>query len=179
MKERLKRDEAWIRARLPAELAGEDIFFFQGRASGRTDGPAGRRARGPATAVFRAESEEGLRWWELEIVCRFIRKRHPPARKVWRWYRNHAEQGHWRCVEHRRCDDNAIDDARLYGFESALSVMKHAFPPERFEAQVQKRVGLMNRWFRTSAHGRWRGRSSRLGGLRPRRNGIWQRGWCL
>jgi hypothetical protein len=26
MKERLKKDEAWIRARLPAELVGEDIF---------------------------------------------------------------------------------------------------------------------------------------------------------
>ena len=75
--------------------------------------------------------------------------KHPPARKVWRWYRDHAEQGRWRYVEHRRYDYNAIDDARLYGFESALSVMKHAFPPERFEAQVHKRVGLMNRWFRT------------------------------
>ena len=149
MKERLKKDEAWIRARLPAELAGEDIFFFQGE---RLDGLAvlreGERG-GPETVVFRAESEEELRWWELEIVCRFIKRKHLPARKVWRWYRDHAEQGHWRYVEHRRYDYNAIDDARLYGFECTLSVMKHAFPPERFEAQVHKRVGLMNRWFRT------------------------------
>ena len=85
MKERLKKDEAWIRARLPAELAGEDIFFFQGeRLDGLTVLREGERG-GPETVVFRAESEEELRWWELEIVCRFIKRKHLPARKVWRW----------------------------------------------------------------------------------------------
>ena len=143
----MKLDEKWIRAHLPADCANEPIDVFGGcYLDGLTVMAEGERG-GADTVVYRAESEEDLRFWQLENICRFVGKAENV--KTWRYYRTYAENGQWFYIEHRRYDYNAIDDARLYGFESALSVMKHAFPPERFEAQVQKRVGLMNRWFRT------------------------------
>ncbi len=143
----MKIYEDWIRARLPEELADQPIDCFSGEyLDGLTVMQEGERG-GPDVVVFEAENEEELRYWQLEHVCRYIREKDPPPRKTWRWYRHHAENGRWLYVEHRHYDYNAIDDPRLYGFESFLRVLHHAFPPDRWEEQVQTHVGLMNYWY--------------------------------
>lgn len=69
---------------------------------------------GDDVVVYRAKNEENLRWWQLEHVCRYLHEPNPPARKSWRYYSHHAEDGKWLYTEHRNYDYNAIEDPRLY-----------------------------------------------------------------
>ncbi len=139
--------EDWIRARLPKELADRPIDCFSGEyLDGLTVMSEGERG-GEDTVVYRAESEEELRYWQLEQVCRFLGEKQPPARKTWRYYRHHAENGQWFYTERRRYDYNAIEDPRLYGFERFLRNLKAGFPPERWEEKVREHVRLMNFWY--------------------------------
>ncbi len=140
--------EDWIRSRLPPELADEPIDLFRGDyLDGLTVMQEGERG-GPDVVVYRAESEEDLRYWQLEMVCRFIHEKDPPPKKTWRWYRHHAEDGRWLYTEHLNYDYNAIDDPRLYGFECFLRVLRHAFPDDRWEKAVREHVDLMNYWYK-------------------------------
>ena len=143
----MKPDEQWIRAHLPKELADEPIDFFGAEyLDGLTVMQEGERG-GPDVVVFRAENEEELRYWQLKHVCRFIREKDPPPPKVWRYYRRFARDGRWFYTEHRHYDYNAIEDPRLRGFEHYLRILKYGFPPDRWEAEVQGYVRLMNYWF--------------------------------
>ena len=145
----MKICEEWIRARLPAELAGQPIDFFSGYyLDGLTVMSEGERGA-PDTVEFRARSEEELRYWQLEVVCQLIREVRPRKEKRWRYTRLDAPDGHWRYVEHRHYDYNAIEDARLYGFECYLRNLKCGFPPDRWEEKVRERVKLMNVWYVT------------------------------
>ena len=96
----------------------------------------------PDKIRYEAKDEEDLKWWQLDIICGFVGK--TPKSKIWRWYRNHAEHGY---IEHRHYDYDAIEDARLPGFERYLRNLKHAFPEEYFRKKVEEYTGLMNRWF--------------------------------
>ena len=146
---RMKIYEDWIRSRLPKEVADQPIDFFSGYyLDGLTVMVEGERGA-PDTAVFRAESEEELRWWQLESVCELIREKRPREKKTWRYTRADVKDGHWRYIEHRHYDYNAIEDARLYGFECFLRNLKTGFPPDRWEEKVRERVRLMNFWYAT------------------------------
>lgn len=143
----MKIFESWIRARLPEELSDQPIDFFSGQyLNGLTVMSEGERGE-PDIVVFAAHSEEELKYWQLEQVCRFIKEKNPPERKTWRYVRDHAESNRWYYIEHRHYDYNAIEDPRLYGFERFLRSLKTGFPPVRWEAEVQKHVRLMNFWF--------------------------------
>lgn len=143
-----KKYEEWIKAHLPEEYANDPVRDFNGHyLDGLTVMQEGERG-GPDVEVFRAENEEDLRWWLLMEVCKFLDEKTPRKEKVWRYYRDHAEDGGWFYVEHRHYDYNAIDDPRLYGFECYLRALKYGFPPGRWEKEVQRHVWLMNRWFR-------------------------------
>ena len=143
----MKIYENWIRAHLPAELADQPIDLFHGEyLDGLTVMMEGERG-GDDVVVFRAENEEELKYWQLEQVCRFIHEKNTPKRKIWRYYRDHAENGQWFYEEHRHYDYNAIEDPRLFGFESFLRVLKTGFPPDRWEDKVQEYIILMNYWY--------------------------------
>ena len=147
MRKPMKIYENWIRQRLPKELAHQPINCFQGEyLDGLTVMQEGERG-GDDIVVFEAETEEELRYWQLETVCRFIKEIQPRPKKVWRYYRDHAESGQWFYIEHRHYDYNAIEDSRLYGFECFLRNLKAGFPPERWEKKVHEYVDLMNRWY--------------------------------
>ena len=116
----MRLDEKWIRNHLPRELAKQPIDCFSGEyLDGLTVMQEGERG-GDDVVVYRAKDEEDLRWWQLEQICRFIKETDPPARKSWRYYRDHAEDGKWLYIEHRNYDYDAIEDPRLYGFECFL-----------------------------------------------------------
>ena len=145
----MKIYEDWIRSRLPKEVADQPIDFFSGYyLDGLTVMSEGERGA-PDTVVFRAESDEELRWWQLESVCELIREKRPKEEKRWRYTRADVKDGHWRYIEHRHYDYNAIEDARLYGFECFLRNLKAGFPPDRWEEKVRERVRLMNFWYTT------------------------------
>jgi hypothetical protein len=145
----MELDEKWMRAHLPKDLADAPIDCFHGAyLDGLTVMQEGEGG-GPDVVVFRAESEEDLKYWQLETICRFLHEKDPPARKLWRYSRHHAENGRWYYVERRHYDYNAIEDARLYGFESFLRIVKYGLPPERWEQRVRERVRLMNCWYTT------------------------------
>ena len=144
----MRLDEKWIRAHLPENVADQPIDCFAGAyLDGLTVMHEGERG-GDDVAVYRAKDEEDLRWWQLEHVCRYIHEPDPPARKIWRFYRDHAEDGKWLYIERKHYDYNAIEDPRLYGFESFLRVLHSAFPPERWERKVREHVSLMNYWYK-------------------------------
>ncbi len=144
----MRPDEKWIRAHLPKELADRPIDCFSAEyLDGLTVMREGERG-GDDVVVYRAENEEDLRRWQLEHVCRFIREPDPLARKVWRYYRHHAEDGRWFYIEHRNYDYNAIEDPRLYGFERFLRALRYGFPPDRRERKVSEHVHLMNYWYK-------------------------------
>ena len=144
----MELDEKWIRAHLPKGLEGEPSDCFSGEyLDGLTVMAEGERG-GPDAVVYRAKDEEDLRWWQLEQICRFIREKDPPARKTWRYSRDHAENGRWYYVERRQYDYNAIEDDRLYGFECFLRNLKACFPPDRWEKKVREHVRLMNFWYK-------------------------------
>ncbi len=143
----MKLDEAWIRAHLPKAQADARLDFFSGEyLDGLTVMAEGERG-GPDTVVYRAESEEDLRFWQLEQICRFLPEKDPPAPKIWRYSRDHAENGRWFYIERRRYDYDAIEDDRLCGFERFLRNLKYGFPPERWEQKVREHVRLMNHWY--------------------------------
>ena len=145
----MKLNEKWLRAHLPPECREEPIDVFACEyLDGLTVMQEGERG-GPDAVVYEAKDEEDLRWWQLEQVCRFAGK--ADHSKVWRWVRDHAENGQWRYIEHRHYDYNAIEDPRLSGFESFLRNLHYGFPPERWEEKVREYVGLMNYWY-TAPH---------------------------
>ena len=144
----MKLDEKWIRERLPEEYADEPIDVFQEEyLDGLTVMQVGERG-GPDVVVFSAKSELELKYWQLESICRFIKDKNPPAPKIWRYYRHHAEDGKWFYVERRYYDYNAIEDSRLYGFECFLKRLNYGFPPDMWEKKVQEYVCLMNYWYK-------------------------------
>ena len=141
----MELDEKWIRAHLPEEFRNEPLdYFAEEYLDGLTVMGQGERG-GPDYVVYKAKDEEDLRWWQLDVICSFIGS--PDHSKVWRWYRNHVEDGHWTYVERRHYDYNAIEDSRLPGFECHLRNMKFGFPPDRWEEKVQHYVSLMNFWY--------------------------------
>ena len=143
----MKIYEDWILAHLPEDLPDQNIDFFDGYYLDGLNVMAEGERGGPDTLVYAAKDEEDLRYWQLAVVCKYVKDGRPREEKVWRYYRDHAENGHWLYVEHRRYDYNAIDDARLYGFECFLRNLKAGFPPDRWERKVEKYVGLMNYWY--------------------------------
>ena len=143
----MRLDEQWIRAHLPPDCRFSPIDCFAGEyLDGLTVMQEGERG-GPDVVVYRAADEQDLRWWQLGQVCRFIAGDDPPKRGTWRYERHHADENGWYYVEHRRYDYNAIEDARLYGFECYLRRLHYAFPPERWEEAVREHVALMNYWY--------------------------------
>ena len=144
----LKKYEPWIRAHLPEEYANDPIdCLHESYLNGLDVMHEGERG-GLDVLVYSAKNEEDLCWWLLETVCMFLNEKEPREKRVWRYYRDHAENGKWYYIEHRHYDYNAIDDPRLYGFECFLRRLKSVFPPDRWEDRVQRYVRLMNRWFR-------------------------------
>lgn len=144
----MRLDEKWIRAHLPKEVANQPLDCFAGEyLDGLTVMQEGERG-GDDVVVYRAKDEEDLRWWQLEQVCRFIHEPDPPSRKIWRYYRDHAEDGKWLYTERRNYDYNAIEDSRLYGFECFLRILHYGFPRDRWERKVQEYVSLMNYWYK-------------------------------
>ena len=143
----MRIDEKWIRAHLPVDCADEPLDVFSGYyLDGLTVMAEGERGR-PDTVVYRAKNEEELRYWQLENICHFVGK--ADTSKIWRYYRHHAEDGSWLYIEHRHYDYNAIEDARLPGFERFLRNLKSGFPPDRWEEKVKEYVRLMNIWYTT------------------------------
>lgn len=141
----MKLDEKWIRAHLPEDVRDEDLDHFSGLyLDGLKVMSYGERGE-PDHVHYEATDEEDLRWWQLETICHFVGK--VDKTKIWRWYRDHAEDGNWLYIERRHYDYNAIDDPRLPGFESFLRNMKYGFPQEVWENRVQRYVKLMNVWF--------------------------------
>ncbi len=144
----MRLDEKWIRAHLPKELSALPIdCFSEEYLDGLTVMHEGERGR-EDIVVYRANDEEDLRWWQLEQVCRFIHEPSPPERKIWRYYRDHAEDGKWLYTERRNYDYNAIKDPRLYEFERFLRILHYGFPRDRWERKVQEQISLMNYWYK-------------------------------
>ena len=141
----MRLDAKWIYAHLPEDCAGEALDVFSGyELDGLTVTSEGERG-GPGTVVYRARNEEDLRYWQLEMICRFVGK--ADHSKIWRYYRDHAENGMWFYTERRHYDYNAIEDTRLPGFACFLRNLKYGFPPARWEAKVKEHIHLMNRWY--------------------------------
>ena len=141
----MRLDEKWIRAHLPKDCADEPIDVFPGYyLDGSTVMAEGERG-GPDIVVYLAENEKELRYWQLEQIRRFVGK--ADHSKTWRYYRDHAENGTWFYIEHRRYDYNAIEDPRLPGFERFLRNLKYGFPPDRWEAKVKEHIRLLNIWY--------------------------------
>ena len=141
----MELDEKWIRAHLPEECAGEPIDVFSGfYLDGLRVMSEGERGD-PDEVSYEAKDEEDLRWWQLEQICHFVGK--ADNTRIWRWYRDHAENGQWFYIERRHYDYNAIEDARLPGFERFLRNLKYGVPSNQWEKRVQEYVGLMNRWY--------------------------------
>ena len=141
----MKIDEKWIYEHLPEDCADEDIDVFSDYyLVGLTVMSEGERG-GSDEVVFRAKDEGDLRYWQLEEICRFVGK--ADHSKIWRYYRDHAEDGVWFYVERRHYDYNAIEDPRLPGFERFLRNLKYGFPPDRWEAKVKEHIRLMNFWY--------------------------------
>ena len=97
----MRLDEKWIRAHLPENVADQPLDCFAGAyLDGLTVMHEGERG-GDDVVVYRAKDKEDLRWWQLEQVCLYIHEPDPPARKIWRFYRDHAEDGKWLYTERK------------------------------------------------------------------------------
>ena len=141
----MRLDETWIRSHLPPDCADEPLDVFSGYyLDGLTVMSEGERG-GSDTAVYRAKSEEELKYWQLESICHFVGK--ADHSKVWRYYRDHAEAGKWFYIERKHYDYNAIEDTRLAGFERYLRNLKYGFPQDRWEEKVKEHIRLMNFWY--------------------------------
>ena len=141
----MELDEKWIRAHLPEEIRNEDIQLFSGLyLDGLNVMSEGERG-GPDEIIYEAKDEEDLKWWQLDYLCYFLGT--GDHSKTWRWYRDHAENGQWYYIEHRHYDYNAIEDARLPGFEKYLSNLNYAFPEDYFRKKAEAYTRLMNRWY--------------------------------
>ena len=142
----MKLDEQWIRAHLPEDCRDDDIDVFGGLyLDGLKIMSEGERGA-PDTVSYEAKDEDDLRWHQLETICHFVGK--CDKSRTWRWYRARAVDGHWTYIEHRNYDYNAIDDARLPGFERFLFNMHYAFPRDVWEKRVKRYVDLMNVWYK-------------------------------
>ncbi len=147
MKRPLKIDEEYIRSRLPKDLQDQPINCFHGMfVEGLTVFHEGERGQ-KDIVIYRAENKDDLRCWQIEQVCYSLRDKNPQAKKIWRYERDHAENGNWLYIEHLYYDYNAIEDSRLCGFECFLRNLKQSVPPERWEKAVQKYTARMNRWY--------------------------------
>ncbi|MBO4845499.1 MAG: hypothetical protein J5525_04245 [Lachnospiraceae bacterium] len=93
----------------------------------------------PDEVHYEAKNEEDLRWWQLETICHFVGK--ADMTRTWRWYRDHAENGHWLYIERKHYDYNAIEDSRLPGFENFLRNLKYGFTAQEWEKRVQRIQG--------------------------------------
>ena len=143
----MRLDEKWIREHLPERCRNESLDLFSADyLDGLTVMQEGERG-GPDVVVYEAKDEEDLRYWQLKQVCRFIDDPEPPVRRRWRYERAFAKDGQWFYTEHRYYDYNAIEDDRLFGFESYLRLLKYSFPPDLWEEEVQTHVYLMNYWY--------------------------------
>ena len=141
----MELDEKWIREHLPEDCRNDRLDWFGGLyLDGLTVMSEGERGD-PDTVRYEAKDEEDLKWWQLDVICHFAGT--ADKSKVWRWYRDHAENGEWYYIEHRHYDYDAIEDARLPGFERYLRNLKYAFPEDFFKEKVERYTGLMNRWF--------------------------------
>ena len=141
----MKLDEKWIRAHLPEDCKNEPIDWFGGLyLDGLKVMSEGERGD-PDKVRYEAKDEEDLKWWQLNVICRFVGK--ADKSKTWRWYRDYAnsEIGRFCYIEHRHYDYDAIEDARLPGFERYLRNLKYAFPEDFFRKKVEEYTGLMNR----------------------------------
>lgn len=144
----MKFDEKWIRAHLPKEVANQPIDFFSHEyLDGLTVMHEGERGK-EDVVVYRAKDEEDLHWWWLERVCHFVHEPNAPEKKIWRYYRDHTKENKWLYIEHKNYDYNAIEDNRLYGFESFLRIAHYAFPFDIWEKRVQEHIKLMNYWYK-------------------------------
>ncbi len=84
----MELDEKWIRAHLPEDCRNEPINWFGGLyLDGLKVMSEGERGD-PDKVRYEAKDEEDLKWWQLNVICRFVGK-----------------------------VDDAIEDARLPGFE--------------------------------------------------------------
>ena len=141
----MKLDEKWIRAHLPEDCKDDDIDVFSGLyLDGFKVMSEGERGE-PDRLIYEAKDEEDLKWWQLDQICHFVGK--ADDSKTWRWHRDHAKNGQWYYIEHRNYDYNAIDDARLPGFERYLRNVKYAFPDDYFKKKAEEYTYLMNRWY--------------------------------
>ena len=141
----MKLDERWIREHLPEDFGNEPIDCFSGLyLDGLKVMSEGERGN-PDTVCYEAKDEEDLKWWQLDVICGFVGE--ADKSKIWRWYRDHAENGRWYYIEHRHYDYDAIEDARLPGFERYVRNLRHSFPDDYFRKKVEEYTGLMNRWF--------------------------------
>ena len=65
-------DEKWIRDHLPPELKNESLdLFAEEYLDGLTVMAKGERGC-PDVVVFKANNDEDLRWWQLEVICSLI-----------------------------------------------------------------------------------------------------------
>ena len=141
----MELDEKWLREHLPEDIRDEDLDIFSGLyLDGLKVMSYGERGD-PDSVCYEAKNEEDLKWWQLDHLCSFLGK--SDNTKIWRWYRDHAENGKWYYIEHRHYDYNAIEDARLPGFEIYLRNLRYAFTEDYFRKKVEERIGLMNRWY--------------------------------
>ena len=141
----MKLDEKWLREHLPPDCTDVSIDVFSGYyLDGLNVISEGERGE-PDKVVYQAKNEEDLRYWQLEIICRFAGK--ADHKKVWRYYRDHAEDGKWFYTEHKNYDYNAIEDTRLPGFERYLRNMKYGFPSNIWERKISECIRLLNFWY--------------------------------
>ena len=143
----MELDEKWIRAHLPEDCRNEPINWFGGLyLDGLKVMSEGERGD-PDKVRYEAKDEEDLKWWQLNVICGFVGK--ADKSKTWRWYRDYANSkiGQFCYIEHRHYDYDAIEDARLPGFERYLRNLKYSFPEDFFRKKVEEYTGLMNRWF--------------------------------
>ena len=143
----MELDEKWIRAHLPEDCKNEPIDWFGGLyLDGLKVMSEGERGD-PDKIHYEAKDEEDLKWWQLNVICGFVGK--ADKSRTWRWYRDYANSkiGQFCYIEHRHYDYDAIEDARLPGFERYLRNLKYAFPEDFFRKKVEEYTGLMNRWF--------------------------------
>ena len=143
----MELDEKWLRAHLAPEYQDDPLdVFSEMYLNGLTVMAEGERGN-PDTVVYKAKDIDDLRYWQLEIICKYLHEEDPQEEKVWRYYRHHAENGKWLDTERRHYDYNAIEDPRLYGFECFLRASKYGLPSERWEKNVQDHIRLMNYWY--------------------------------
>lgn len=155
----MRVNEATIREHLPKDLPEEALrgcfnfgeLYLKGL-RGLTVMATGERGL-PDYVVYEASDREDLLLWQFEQVCYRIAsslelKYRRENEKKWRYVRDHAENNRWFYVERRNYVYNAVEDSRLYTFETYLRLLKPVLPPQRWEKTVVRHTSLMNRWYK-------------------------------